>query len=107
LGDEIKQILFNSLEQQFESEINELDESSKRLEAALMRAIQVRWRSSMEASLNRQWELEESLENSWTGPNLGMGLSHASIHNHSWHLIGPRWVWVAKASKLQGENILR
>lgn len=41
LGDEIKQILFNSLDKQFESEINELDESSKRLEAALMRASQV------------------------------------------------------------------
>ena len=58
----------------------------------------------MEASPNRQRELEEASKNSWTRPNLGMGLSHASIHNHSWRPIGPRWVWAAKASKLQGEK---
>ena len=31
-----------------------------------------------------------------------MDLSHSSIHNHSWKAIGPRWIWISKASVAQG-----
>lgn len=39
-----------------------------------------------------------------SGLKLDMGLSHTNIHDHSWRPIGPEWVWIAKATKLQGER---
>jgi hypothetical protein len=88
-------------------EISDLDESSKRLEAAMAKVSQVRWGSAKEAPMNRKQELGEEFEKGVSGPKLDMGLSHTSIYDHSWRPIGPEWVWTLRQLSYKGKYFRR
>lgn len=68
----------------------------------MRKVAQVRWGSAMTGVPYPEREVEDDGGDTGDGLNSNMGLSHASIHNHSWKPIGPEWVWISKTSAAQG-----
>lgn len=94
---EIKQHLFVSQKMVTADELQKLEESSCRLEQAMMKMVQ--FQSSEKQGNFSTMDETQTFE---PEPEVGRGVTHASLYNHSWRPTGPSWVWISKASALQG-----
>jgi hypothetical protein len=101
-GEEIKRQLLQVQSYDVDKDLLDLDKSSRKLEEVMRKASEVRWGSAMEEDPCLEQEAVVDPRNDDFGLISSMGLSHTSIHNHSWKPIGPRWVWISKASVAQG-----
>lgn len=101
---DIRKHLFSFPKQIFEKDMGELEESSKRLEEAMIRMNRLQMNSVGKQLIGWTRGLEDDSHRDVVGPQKDSGLSFVNMYNHSWRPICPRWVWVAKASNLQGER---
>lgn len=72
------------------------------LEEAMRKVAKVRCGSAIAGVSRPEQKVEDDFGAKEDGLIYSMGLSHASIHNHSRKPIGPDWVWISKASAAQG-----
>jgi len=60
---------------------------------------QISSRPSPECVLDR---VDRNPEEDDDPPNYCSGLTHEAIHSHSWRPDSPNWLWISKASAIEG-----
>jgi hypothetical protein len=96
--DEMKKHLFSSSDPIYEREVRELDEACNSLGEAMDKMNHIQYGIKEGKKTCQMVEDDYTIDN---GPK-ALGLSHAALYAHSWKPIGPNWVWISKASAVQG-----
>jgi hypothetical protein len=94
----MKKHLFSSSDPIYEREVRELDEACNSLGEAMDKMNHIQYGIKEGKKTCQMVEDDYTIDN---GPK-ALGLSHAALYAHSWKPIGPNWVWISKASAVQG-----